>query len=137
MNGLPETEQSTGADLVQDFAESAFARELCVFASTGAVGLVTAAIAAGIALRRNADAPVFVMDLLGLSGFLIAAHPPPFGPVGLVLFGAAVLIVVRSQSRAQATGPLGRPEFRVAASGPCQPATCTDWRLRTDARRGG
>jgi hypothetical protein len=112
VNGLPETEQPTGADLVQDFAESAFAREFGVFASIGTVGLVTASIAAGIALRRNADAPLFVMVLLGLSGFLIAAHPPPFGPVGLVLFAAAVLLFVRSQSGARATDPLGRPKSR-------------------------
>jgi hypothetical protein len=112
VNGLPETEQPTGADLVQDFAESTFAREFGVFASIGTVGLVTASIAAGIALRRNADAPLFVMVLLGLSGFLIAAHPPPFGPVGLVLFAAAVLLFVRSQSGARATDPLGRPKSR-------------------------
>ena len=112
VNGLPESERSTGADLVQDFAESAFAREFGVFASLGTVGLVTALIAAGIALRRNADAPRFVMVLLGLSGFLIAAHPPPFGPVGLVLFAAAVLLLVRSQSGARATDPLGRPKSR-------------------------
>jgi hypothetical protein len=34
--------------------------------------------------------------LLVLAGFLITAHPPPFGPAGLVLFIAAVLLVLRS-----------------------------------------
>ena len=35
--------------------------------------------------RSHADAPVSVPILLGLSGFLITAHPPPFGPIGLAL----------------------------------------------------
>ena len=109
VNGLPETERATGADLVQDFAESPLVRDLGVFAIIGSLGLITALIAAGVALRRNAGAPLSVAVLLGLSGFLITAHPPPYGPVGLVLFIAAVLLFVRSQSAARAPAPLGQP----------------------------
>jgi hypothetical protein len=100
VNGLPETERSTGIELVQDFAESPLARDLGVFGSIGTLGLIVAMIAAGVALRRNAGAPVSVMVLLVLSGFLITAHPPPFGPTGLVLFVVALLLFWRSQSAA-------------------------------------
>ena len=100
VNGLPETERSTGIELVQDFAESPLARDLGVFGSIGTLGLIVAMIAAGVALRRKAGAPVSVMVLLVLSGFLITAHPPPFGPTGLVLFVVAVLLFWRSQSAA-------------------------------------
>jgi hypothetical protein len=68
-----------------------------------------AAIAAASRSRGNAGAPVSVAVLLGLAGFLITAHPPPFGPTGLVLFAAAVLLYARSGSRARAPAPLGRP----------------------------
>jgi hypothetical protein len=44
--------------------------------------------------------------LLGLSGFLITAHPPPYGPAGLALFIAAVLLFARSGARARARGAL-------------------------------
>jgi hypothetical protein len=36
--------------------------------------------------------------LFGVSGFLITAHPPPFGPTGLALFVITVLYVMRAQS---------------------------------------
>jgi hypothetical protein len=97
---MPETERSTGADLVQDFAERPLARNLGVFGSIGTLGVIVAVTAAGIALRRNPGAPVSVLVLLVLSGFLITAHPPPFGPTGLVLFVVAVLLFWRSQSAA-------------------------------------
>ena len=109
VNKLPEPERAAGADLIQDFAEDILIANPGVFGIIGSVGLITAAIAAGIALRRNAGAPRSVMILLGLSGILIAAHPPPYGPIGLALFVAAVLLFVRSQSGIQAPAALGRP----------------------------
>jgi hypothetical protein len=109
VNGLPETERTTGADLVQDFAESPLVVDLGVLATIGSLGLITAAIAAGVALRRNAGAPLSVAVLLGFSGFLIAAHPPPYGPIGLVLFIAAVLLFVRTQSGARAPASPEQP----------------------------
>jgi hypothetical protein len=109
VNELPETEREAGADLIQDFAEDVLIANPGVFGIIGSVGLITAAIAAGIALRRNAGAPLSVTILLGFSGVLIAAHPPPYGPIGLALFVAAVLLFVRSQSGTQAPAALGRP----------------------------
>jgi hypothetical protein len=111
VNGLPQAERAaTGADLVQDFAEHPLIRNgLGVFVTIGSIGLVGGMIAAGIALRRHAGAPLSVAILFGLSGFLITAHPPPFGPTGLALFIAAMLIFVRGQSKAPAPVPRAQP----------------------------
>jgi hypothetical protein len=107
LNGLPQVDEATRADLVQDFAEHALVRDMGVFSSIGVLAFVTAMIAAGVALRR-AGAPLAVPALLALSGFLIPAHPPPFGPTGLALFIAAALIYVRSQAE------LPRPALAAA-----------------------
>jgi hypothetical protein len=109
LNGLPQAQPALREDLVQDFAEHALIGPVGVFGSIGSLGLITAAIAAGIALYRHAGAPVSVPILLGLSGFLISAHPPPLGPTGLALFIVAVLIYTRSQSPARASAPVGKP----------------------------
>jgi hypothetical protein len=101
VNGLPQAELATGADLVHDFADHILIRNFGVFGNIGSLGLIIALIAAGVALRR-AGASLAVAALLGLSGFLITAHPPPFGPIGLALFIAAVLLYVRDQSGAAA-----------------------------------
>lgn len=95
LNGLPAADRAAGAELIQRFAESPLVRDAGVLVSLGSVGLITALILAGVALHRRAGASVAVAVLLGLSGFLISAHPPPFGPVGLGLFAAAVLALVR------------------------------------------
>jgi len=99
LNGLPQAEQALREDLVQDFAEHALIGPFGVFVSIGSVGLIVAAIAAGVALYRHAGAPVSVPVLLAISGLLITVHPPPYGPIGLVLFIAAVLLFARSQAR--------------------------------------
>jgi hypothetical protein len=46
-----------------------------------------------------------VTAFLVVSGFLITAHPPPFGPTGLAVFVAAILLLVRSQATAPAPAP--------------------------------
>ena len=109
LKGLPQAAPALREDLVQDFAEHALIGPFGVFGSIGSVGLIVAAIAAGVALYRHAGAPVSVAVLLGISGLLTTVHPPPYGPTGLALFIVAVLLVVRSQSQARATAPLGRP----------------------------
>jgi hypothetical protein len=100
LNTLPEGQRAAGADVIQNFAENPFARDLGIFASIGTLSILIATIAAGVALRRYAGAPVSVAILLGVFGFVIGAHPPPFGPFALLCFVAAVLIFWRSQSAA-------------------------------------
>jgi hypothetical protein len=109
LKGLPQTDEPLRAELVQDFAEHPLIGPFGVFVSLGSMGLIVALIAAGLALHRHAGAPVFVAVLLGVSGFLITVHPPPYGPTGLALFILAVLLYMRSQSRDRATAPLGQP----------------------------
>ena len=109
VNGLPQTERATGADLIPDFADNILIRNLGVFGSIGSLALITAAIATGVALRRHAGAPISVAAMLAVSGFLITAHPPPYGPAGLALFSVAALLFVRSRPAARARGPLGQP----------------------------
>jgi hypothetical protein len=107
VNGLPEAERATGAAVIQEYGEHVLIRGFGVLVSIGSVAFVIATIAAGIALRRYAGAPLAVPILLGLSGVLIPAHPPPFGPTGLALFIVAVLLFARSQSSARAPAAVG------------------------------
>jgi hypothetical protein len=109
LNGFPQAEPALREDLVQDFAEHALIGPFGVFVSIGSMGFIVAAIAAGVALYRQAGAPVAVPVLLAISGLLITVHPPPYGPTGLALFIVAVLLYVRSQSRDRSTAPLGQP----------------------------
>jgi hypothetical protein len=95
--------------VIQEFGEHVLIRGFGVLVSIGSVAFIIATIAAGIALHRYAGAPLAVPILLGLSGFLITAHPPPFGPTGLALFIAGVLLFLRSQSRARESVPVEQP----------------------------
>jgi hypothetical protein len=98
VNGLPPAERARAAELVQDFGDNVLIRGgFGVFVAIGSLALVIGMVAAGVALRDRVAAPLAVPVLLGLSAFLITAHPPPFGPTGLVLFVVAVLILWRSQ----------------------------------------
>jgi hypothetical protein len=109
VNGLPQAERGTGAELIQDFAESPLVRDFGIFGSIGNLGFIVAVIAAAAALRQRAGAPLAAAALLGISGFLITAHPPPYGPIGLALFIVAALLLVRSRPAARAPGTLEQP----------------------------
>jgi hypothetical protein len=113
VNALPQTERATGADLVHDFADNLLIRNFGVFGNIGSLALITAAIAAGVALRRRAGAPPSIPPLLAVSALLITAHPPPYGPAGLALFIVAVLLVVRSRPRTPAPAALGAPRGSI------------------------
>ena len=93
VNGLPAAEQDAGAKVLEEFADSGIIR---AFELIGTGSLFVALTAAGIALRRRADAPLAVPVLLVLAAVPIAWHVRPFGQVGLALFIAAVLLVVQS-----------------------------------------
>jgi hypothetical protein len=108
LNGLPQAQPGLREELVQDFAEHPLIGPFGVFGSIGSLGLIVATIAAGVALYRHAGAPVSVPILLGLAGFLISAHPPPYGPAGLALFIVAVVIYTRSRSPERKTAPVGK-----------------------------
>jgi hypothetical protein len=106
VNGLAGSEKAAGASLVNEFTDNVLIRGFGVLPSIGSVAFIVAAIAAGVALHRQAAAPIAVPVLLALSGFLITAHPPPYGPTGLALFIAAVLLYAHSQPAPRAAAPL-------------------------------
>jgi hypothetical protein len=108
LDGFPASER---ADLVEDYVDSPL---ITVFETLGSAGWIVAAIAAAIPLSRRADGrrSVAVVLLLTLSAVPITFHVTPFGPVGLAMFIAAILLVVRDRSAAPEPRPLGEP--RVA-----------------------
>jgi hypothetical protein len=105
VNGLPEADRALGADLIQSFAESPMVRDFGVFAILGSLGLIVAILAAGMALRADAGAPAWVPVMFGIAGLLITGHPPPTGPLGLVLFVLAFILFTRSVSAARTAAP--------------------------------
>lgn len=109
INGLAASEKAAAAPLVEEFNDNILIRAFGVLGSIGSAAFIIAAIAAGVTLHRQARAPLAIAVLLGLSGFLITAHPPAYGPVGLVLFIAAVLLFMRSQTAPQAPARLTPP----------------------------
>jgi hypothetical protein len=103
-NGLPEADRGVAAQLIQDFAESPLVTDFGVFAIIGSVALLTAAIATGLALR-DAGGLAWAPAVFGVAGFLISAHPPPFGPIGLLLFVVGVIGVMRSRPEPEPLRP--------------------------------
>ena len=96
-------DQGAGADVVEEFVDSGL---IAAFEMIGTAFLLVALTAAGIALRREADAPLAVPILLVLAAIPISWHVTPFGQVGLALFIAAVILVVRGHA---APGPAAAP----------------------------
>jgi len=108
INALPESERAAAAGLVESYNDNILIRAFGIFGSIGSTAFIIAMIAAGVALRRQ-GAPLAVPVLLGLAGFLITAHPPPFGPTGLGLFIVAVLLYARSHAISPAPFEQPRP----------------------------
>jgi hypothetical protein len=96
------------AALVDDYMDSQI---ITVFETVGSAGWIFASIAAAVALSPRTDGgrSVAVVLLLVLSAVPITFHVTPFGPVGLILFIGAVLLVVRDRSAARAPAPVGTP----------------------------
>lgn len=109
INALAESERAAAAGLVESYNDNILIRAFGIFGSIGSTAFIIAMIAAGVALRRHAGAPLAVPVLLGLAGFLITAHPPPFGPTGLGLFILAVLLYARSHAITPAPFEQPRP----------------------------
>lgn len=106
-NDAPETERPAVSDAIQSLQDNAIVGDPGVLASVGAVAWIVAVIAAAVAYR-NVGAPVLVSVLLGLS-LLVASHPPPVGPFGLLCFTAAVALIARWQRVSTAPAASARP----------------------------
>jgi hypothetical protein len=108
---LPAAEHARGVELVESFAESGL---LATLSMIGSVGLAVAIIAAVVALRRAYGLGVAPMVLMLLAMPLIAIHEPPFGPVGLAMFIAAVVLFVRQHAPVKKPATAREPSPRAA-----------------------
>jgi hypothetical protein len=97
-NGLPAGEQAAVADAIQDYNGNAIlADPVSVSLVLGFFGWVVALIAAAVAFRR-AGASWTITLLVGASA-IFAVHPPPVGPIGLVCFAIAAVLIERWRAR--------------------------------------
>ena len=87
-NDVPADERPAVSGAIQGLQYNVIVGDPGIVGSVGAIAWITAALAAAFAYRR-ARAPLAVCVLLGVSA-IVVSHPPPFGPVGLVCFAAAV-----------------------------------------------
>ena len=97
VNELGAGDQGIGAGIIELYADSGLLRVLELI-GTGAWFVALAA--AGIALVRERKVTVAVPILLILSAMPTAWHVAPFGQIGLALFIAAVILVLRSREPA-------------------------------------
>lgn len=112
-NGLPPAEQAAVADSIQHLNRNALLADPSLSLVLGFFGWVVAMLAAAVAFKRaGAGWPATI--LIGLSA-LVAVHPPPVGPIGLVCFAAGAVLIERRRAagaevpRARTTAPLGPP----------------------------
>ena len=105
---LTPDERFLGAALIQDFAESPLVRDFGILGSIGTIGLIVGMAAAGVVLR-DAGAPRWAPAAFGVSGLLISGHPPPFGPIGLVLFAGLAFYLAEISAEPAAERPARRP----------------------------
>jgi hypothetical protein len=97
-NGLSPADQAVVADVIQEYNENAIVGDPASFSLIlGFFGWVVAMLAAAVAFKRvGVGWPATI--LLGASA-LFAVHPPPLGPVGLVCFAAAAVLIERRRAR--------------------------------------
>ena len=103
-NDVPPGQRAAVADTIQSVGSNVIVGDPGIVASVGAIAWVVAVIAAAVAYR-NAGAPTLAWVLLGLS-MLVVSHPPPIGPVALVFFAAAVILLARSEHVSRAAAPV-------------------------------
>ena len=91
-NNVPAGERPAAADAVTALWDNIISDDLLI--SIGSVAWIIAAIAAAVAYR-GIGAPMSAVVLLGLSA-VVVVHPPPVGPVALVAFATAVVLLART-----------------------------------------
>ena len=96
-NGLPAAEQAVVADAIQDYNRNWIITDPSLSLLAGGLGWIVAMIAAAVAFRQ-VGASWGLTLLIGFAA-VFAVHPPPVGPIGLVCFAAAFVLVERARSR--------------------------------------
>lgn len=101
-NGLAGPEQAAVGDAIQELNRNAVLSDPSVALALGSLGWIVAMVAAAVALRRaGAGWTITVLVVLAAA---FAVHPPPIGPIALVCFVAAAVLVERSRARTAAAG---------------------------------
>ncbi len=111
---LPPGQEDTVRQLVQDNFESPIIGDPSLLSGLGGSAWLVAMVAAAVAFRR-VGAPRRVSALLVLA-IVFIAHPVPIGPVGLLAFATAAVLIERRRaatrsrtSSASARGPSATP----------------------------
>jgi hypothetical protein len=104
---LSPAEQAAVAGAIQDYNGNAILADPSIALVLGFFGWVVAMLAGAVALR-HAGAGWPVTLLVGFSA-LFAMHPPPIGPVGLVCFACAGVLIERARARAGAVAATPQP----------------------------
>ena len=110
-NGLPAAEQAVVADAIQDYNRNLILTDPSLSLLAGGFGWIVAMIAAAVAFRQ-VGASWGLTLLIGFAA-VFAVHPPPVGPLGLVCFAAAFVLVERARSR-NATALVSPPAAAAA-----------------------
>jgi hypothetical protein len=101
-NGLPPGEQAVVADAIQDYNRNWILSDPSLSFVLGTLGWVVAMVAAAVAFRR-AGAGWLVTLLVGFAA-LFAVHPPPVGPVALLCFATASVLIEWARAREASAG---------------------------------
>ena len=96
-NGLAAPQQAAVAEAIQDLNRNPILADPSLALALGSLGWIVAMVAAAVALRRSGESWI-VTVLVGLAA-AFAVHPPPIGPVALVCFVTAAILVERSRAR--------------------------------------
>jgi hypothetical protein len=99
-NGLTGAEQAAVGDTIQELNRNAVLSDPSVALALGSLGWIVAMVAAAVALRRAGAG--WTTTVLVVLAAAFAVHPPPIGPIALVCFVAAAVLVERSRARATA-----------------------------------
>lgn len=109
-NGLSPAERAGAAGAIQDLNEHWITQVTLVL---GSLGWIVAMIATAVAVRGvGARWPAVV--LLGLAS-AFAVHPPPVGPVALLCFAAAAMLVPDVRARAARSKAEDVPDTAIVA----------------------
>ena len=99
-NSLPAAEQAVVADAIQDYNRNWIVTDPSIAMVVGALSWIVAMIAAAIAFRRSGGG--WPVTLLIGGAALFAIHPPPLGPIGLVCFACAAVLIERWRGHVEA-----------------------------------
>jgi hypothetical protein len=94
-NDAPVRQRPAVADAIQSPGGNVIVGDPGIVSSVGSLACIVAVLAAAVAYR-GVGAPVLATVLLGLS-LVVVSHPPPIGPIGLVCFAGAVVLLARAQ----------------------------------------